>query len=190
MKRYAYKPPYTSPLYFSTLGGGAILSGLLIDMLHDLPSGEIPLRWALVLWLLPAMLLGGGILIFFVLRPVGITDEGIATFLFGKMRLTAWPKISKVEKVRRYDTSTMRMKSEIRVYVGRRKVAMFNSYIDDFDRLIDKLNIYIAQYNIPAFDINQERESLLTPIAGVAELAQGKSLDGVSTPKSKFDSKG
>lgn len=174
------------PIYLSTIGGAFFFSFIIIKMMKDLGAHFIPLAWLGVLFTLPLMFLAGASLAFFAMRPVGIGDEGVATFMFGRRwRLLPWSDVKSVERIRVYDTSTLRMRSDFLVRTCGSTIR-FDEYLENADRLIDKLNFYIEKYQIPAFEVDRGRETRRAPIAGVVDILQGNSQDGVRTPTTRF----
>jgi hypothetical protein len=106
--------------------------------------------------------------------------------MFGRQRkYLAWPSVTKIERVRFYDSATMRFRFEFWVQANRSYIR-FDDYVDHLDSLLEGLNGYIAQHHIPAFEVDRGRETRRAPIATLADIAQGKSLNGVRTPTTKF----
>ncbi|MFI4973114.1 MAG: hypothetical protein ACHP84_01085 [Caulobacterales bacterium] len=138
------------------------------------------------MFLLPVTSALSALMFFLIWLPVGIGDEGIGTFMFGQQRkFLAWASVTKVERVRFYDSPTMRFRFEFWIHADRSRIR-FDDYIDHLDRLLERLNGYITQHHIPAFEVDRGRETRRAPVATLADIAQGKNIDGVRTPTAKF----
>jgi hypothetical protein len=132
------------------------------------------------------MFLAGALLGFLLWRPISIGDEGIATLMFGKQqKLLSWSSVTQVERVKVYSRWAAKFRNEYWIYAGGSRI-VFDDYIERLDRLVERLNGYITEYHIPAFEVDRARETSKAPVATLADIAQGKSLDGVRTPTAKF----
>ncbi len=186
MSVYKYQLGKTLPVYFLLGCGAAFFVVLWAVIIPPSETRTFPFFIWFVLYTPPAMFLVGALLGFLTYRPIGIGDEGIATFMFGKQRqFLAWSAVTKVERVRFYHSPTMRFRHEFWVHADRSRIR-FDDYIGHLDRLLERLNGYITEHHIPAFEVDRGRETRRAPVATLADIAQGKSLDGVRTPTAKF----
>ena len=120
----------------------------------------LPLYGWCILFMMPVIFVGGLALLYLRSRPLGIGDEGIATFIFGrKWKFIDWPHVTKVERFRIYDSFFYTYRHVFLVYSNGARIR-FDDWIDKLPTIIATLNVYIARYRIPAFSIDRGRNAL------------------------------
>lgn len=186
VKIYKYRTKPISVAYAILFIAFLVTGSVPMVIIHSEGLKALPLFAWCVLFLLPVTSVLSALMFFLIWLPVGIGDEGIATFMFGKRRkFLTWTSVAKVERVRFYDSPTMRFRFEFWVHADGTRIR-FDDYIDHLDRLVEKLNGYIAEHHIPAFEVDRGRETRRAPVETLADIAQGKGLDGVRAPTAKF----
>jgi hypothetical protein len=193
---YKYDAAKTWLVYFFTLGGPALLAVFFSVLLHNYRYGPIPLQAIILAYALPMIGLATALMAFWLMRPVGVGDAGIETFMFGRRYgFIDWASVARIERTLVYESFDMKFRHQVWIYskssrkwhYTRNSRIYLDDYIKHLDRLLEELNGYILKYDIPTFDVDRRRETRRAPIFTIADMVQGKSLDGVSTPTDGFE---
>jgi len=187
---YRYRSARLTIMYVVTMSAFVVfaclpfyIGGRRIGSLEVLPL----FAWC-VLFLMPAMSLGGMLVFYLRCRPLGIGDEGIATFMLGRRwKFIDWHNVKKVEKFRVYDSFFYEYRRVFLVSADGARIR-FDDWIGDLPNLLATMNGYIAKYQIPVFAVDRGRDTL-RGISGSAmdSIAQKKLLrEGVRTTVSQL----
>jgi hypothetical protein len=133
---------------------------------------------------MPVMSLGGVLVCYLRSRPLGIGDDGIATFMLGRRwKFIDWRSVKKVEKFRVYDSFFYEYRRVFLVSADGARIR-FDDWIGDLPSLLAMLNGYVAQYRIPAFAVDRGRDTLRKISSSATDTATRKKLlnDGIRTP--------
>lgn len=143
----------------------------------------LPLYAWIVLFMMPVLSIFFLALVYLRSRPLGIGDDGIATFMFGRRwKFIDWHSVKKVEKFRVYDSFFYEYRRVFLVSADGARIR-FDDWIGDLPSLLTTLNGYIAQYRIPAFAVDRGRDTLRKISSSAADTATRKKLlnDGIRT---------
>jgi hypothetical protein len=147
-------------------------------------NADISLYVWIMMLALPVLFVLGLIIYFLKARPIGLSEEGVTNYLFGRRRkFIAWNAITKIERNRFYDTSYFMYRYEFWITANDTKIR-FDDWIEDLPTLVTILNRYIAEYQIPAFSVDRGRDTL-QKAPNVAERRK-MFRDGVRTSVSSF----
>jgi hypothetical protein len=193
---YKYDVKKTWLGYFASIGGAVFFFVVFSYVLSSPAAHSAPLPAVITLYMLPVLFLVGAALSFWLMRPVSVSDAGIETFMFGKRyQFIDWASVTRIERELAYSSFDMQFHHTVQIYNkskggwrrDKNSPICFGDYIKHLDRLLEDLNAYIVKYDIPTFDVDRRRETRRAPIFTIADMVQGKSLDGVSTPTETFE---
>ena len=168
--------------------------GIIIGFSNSLLKGIANSRdfysaWGAILFVLfiAAFINVGFFIVFRQNAAIGIDDEGIKTYYFGRWgKCLKWPEIDRIRRVYEYDPSSYRFVTRYFVhtrdsasreyFLGRmlanspspRGAILFDGYIVGLRRLLDRINQYARRYNVPLEATDKQKDGTKASAVSVA----------------------